>query len=737
MSTVFAQDVSDLVRGAAAQLREGKLEDGERLLQAALRLAPHDENALRLNGMLALERRDAAGAAEIFARLAACPTPRADVLRGLGRARREQGDLQGAIEAYERALEISPAAADVMVSLGIALKQRGDAAAAEHWFRRAAQTNPALAEAHHSLGLLLAAQGRVGEALECWQRAVAAQPALVAAWLALGTALREAGRLGEALDAYRSALRFAPGRALVHLEIGLLEQRLLGAAEALPHFQRAVELDAASAEARNNLGMALAELGRYDEAVAHLAGAAAAQQHVAAFDRWGDALRLADRFEEALAAYDRGIALDPLFAPLHMHRGAALYQLKRWDESEQSSRRYIELAGENEEVISNLAAIHLDRGLFEEALGYVRAAAEKNPLSAPVQTNLGVALYFSRRPREALEALERAIALDPQFATAQMTCGMARLMLGDYERGWEQLEWRWKAHAGLAKGELKFPQPRWSGESLRGKTILLTGEQGLGDVLQFARYAPLVAARGARVLLLAPAPLVRLMRSVPAVERVFSPYEPLEGFDVHCPLMSLPRVMGTRLSSVPAQVPYLRADPQDVRAWAERVAAACGGTPGLKVGLVWSGDPRPETRDANLTDARRSLRLEQYAPLARVPGIHWFSLQKGAPAAQAKAPPEGMRLIDLMDEVRDFADTAALVENLDLVISVDTSVVHLVGGLARPVWMLSRFDGCWRWMLERTDSPWYPTLRIFRQHAPRDWTRAVGELAQALAEKAA
>jgi hypothetical protein len=268
---------------------------------------------------------------------------------------------------------------------------------------------------------------------------------------------------------------------------------------------------------------------------------------------------------------------------------------------------------------------------------------------------------------------------------------------------------------------------------LSGKTILLTAEQGLGDVLQFVRYAPLLAAKGARVRLLVQAPLVRLLERVAGVDRVFTLGEAPEGFDVHCPMMSVPHLVGTRLETIPGKVPYLRAEPEEVRAW----GAKLGPLRGLKVGLAWSGDPRPGDRGANLTDARRSVRLAQLAPLARVPGVQWVSLQKGAPAEQAGHPPEGMALIDLMEGARDFADTAALVQNLDLVITVDTSMVHLAGGLGRPVWMLSRFDGCWRWMLEREDSPWYPTLRIFRQAAPLDWTSAIEQLARALEERAA
>jgi hypothetical protein len=329
--------------------------------------------------------------------------------------------------------------------------------------------------------------------------------------------------------------------------------------------------------------------------------------------------------------------------------------------------------------------------------------------------------------------LERAMTLAPELPQSNLWAGMTRLMLGEFDEGWRRFEWRWRAHDGMSKSELRFDRPRWCGESLRGKTILLTAEQGLGDTLQFVRDAPLLAADGARVRLLVPKPLVRLLSQVEGVERVFGPDEAPEGFDVHCPLMSVPLNAGTRLDNVPANVPYLPVDAGEVREWARRLEAAGVRQQGLKVGLVWSGDPRPGDRGANLTDARRSVTLEQYAPLARVPGVQWVSLQKGAPAQQASAPPAGMRLVDVMDDARDFADTAALVANLDLVVTVDTSMVHLVGGIGKPAWMLSRYDGCWRWMLGRDDSPWYPGLRLYRQDVPLEWTPVVERIAGDLA----
>ena len=263
-----------------------------------------------------------------------------------------------------------------------------------------------------------------------------------------------------------------------------------------------------------------------------------------------------------------------------------------------------------------------------------------------------------------------------------------------------------------------FAQPQWQGtEDLSAKTILLHAEQGLGDTLQFVRYAPLVAARGGRVIVACQAPLKRLLTRLEGVAQVISVGEPWPDFDLHCPLSSLPFAFDTNLATIPAKIPYLHADPADMIRWQARM----GDTTALKVGLVWAGASREHNARLNSVDRIRSMKLAGFSPLAKVGGVRYFSLQKGKPASQGRGPPHPMALLDYTDELHDFADTAALVAQLDLVITVDTAVAHLAGGMGKPVWILSRFHGCWRWLLDRDDSPWYPTARLFRQPELGDW----------------
>jgi hypothetical protein len=305
------------------------------------------------------------------------------------------------------------------------------------------------------------------------------------------------------------------------------------------------------------------------------------------------------------------------------------------------------------------------------------------------------------------------------------------LLRGEYAEGWREFEWRWRG--GTAE-EIKlrgFAEPQWQGEDVAGKTLLLHAEQGFGDTLQFCRYASLVGAT-ARVILEVQPPLVRLCSGLAGVARVVARGEPPPAFDLHCPLMSLPLAVGTTLDTIPSGVPYLAADPELVVGWRERLA----GLDGLRVGLVWAGSLRPEP-ELSAIDRRRSITLAMMASLGEASGVSFISLQKGEPAAQSANAALGLALHDFTANLQDFADTAALIEALDLVISVDTSVAHLAGALGKPIWLLNRFDTCWRWLLNRDDSPWYPQLRQFRQPSPGDWNSVMRAVRDALQRRAA
>jgi len=320
---------------------------------------------------------------------------------------------------------------------------------------------------------------------------------------------------------------------------------------------------------------------------------------------------------------------------------------------------------------------------------------------------------------EAIAADRQAIAINPNFAEGHFNLGIALLECGDFEQGWPEYEWRQKCSEFNASFR-RFSQPLWSGEEFRGRTILLHAEQGLGDTIQFIRYLPMLVRRGGRVLVEVQPALMGLLRQMRGVHQWIPRGEPLPGFDVQCPLLSLPRLFATTVRTIPADVPYLLADPALVESWRQNLST---NVPGIKVGLAWAGNPEHKR------DAMRSISLDRLAPLASVRGATFISLQKGGSALQSDQPPEGLRLVNFSAELHDFADTAALMANLDVVIAVDTAIAHLAGAMGKPVWTLLPFAPDWRWLVDRKDSPWYPSMRLFRQPRIGDWGTVIGSVA--------
>ncbi|MDA8231383.1 MAG: tetratricopeptide repeat-containing glycosyltransferase family protein [Magnetospirillum sp.] len=453
--------------------------------------------------------------------------------------------------------------------------------------------------------------------------------------------------------------------------------------------------------------------------------------HAGAAHAFGRLLHRMGRMDEGLAWLRQAVDLDPDAFDAWHDLGAALGAQEHLAEAVQCFRRALALRHDIASGWHNLGSALNKLERYDDAAAAHRQAIALQPDLAEAHSDLGVALYKGGRAVESIAACRGAVTLAPAVPEFHVNLALALLMAGHYEEGFREFEWRRRTAA------LRVPMAgvEWRGEPLDGRTVLLHAEQGLGDILQFVRYAPLVVARGGRVVLWVDRPLVRLLGTVPGVAEVAPIDVPPPPFAFYLPLPSLPRVLGTALGTIPADIPYVQADSVAVETWRRRLADR----PGLKVGLVWAGAPRPHDPVSHRIDHRRSLRLDQFAGLAAIAGIALVSLQKGDPAAQTKTAPPSLRLADWTDEITDFADTAALVANLDLVISADTSVVHLAGAMGKPVWILSRFDGCWRWLSGRDDSPWYPTARLFRQPAPGDWEtvlRRVGEELRVLAMRA-
>ncbi|WP_114861921.1 tetratricopeptide repeat protein [Azospirillum brasilense] len=569
--------------------------------------------------------------------------------------------------------------------------------------------------------------GRLAEAAILYGRILEADPEQPDAAQFLGVLHAQTGRPADGARLLRRALALRPDSAGGQSNLAGALQTMGDAAGAEAVYARALRLDPLLADAHASRAGALRDLNRVPEA------ARSAQRALALLPASVDALvNLAEtalagrRGEEAERAARRAAALAPASPAAWMMLGSACAALKRWDEAEAAYRAALDLAPGYGAAWGNLGSLLAGLGRFDEALAAFAAAEEHGFSGASLWSARGNAWLAMARPMEALADFDRVLQARPGDAGMRWNRGFARLLAGDCEGGWPEFDWR-RHDARAEPPWRRFAQPTWTGGDIAGRTILLYAEQGLGDTLQFVRYVPLVAARGARVILEVQRPLMSVLSGLPGVERLIARGDPLPDFDLECPLMSLPRAFGTRLDDVPAAVPYLRPDPQRVAAWSARLAhGQVTGGPGLRVGLVWAGNPRFPG------DALRSPRLAGLRPVLDVPGMRFFGLQKGPGREDLERVAMPGSFTDLGPDIADFSDTAAIMANLDLVISSCTGPAHLAGALGVPVWVVLPLSPDWRWLLEREDSPWYPTARLFRQTRVGDWREVAGRVADAL-----
>ena len=427
----------------------------------------------------------------------------------------------------------------------------------------------------------------------------------------------------------------------------------------------------------------------------------------------GMASRREGRLDEALASFDAAIALDPDYAEAYNARGGVLHTLKRFDEALASFDRAIAVKRDYASAFNNRGITLKALGRPEDALTSYDTAIALNPSQAETHNNRGNLLTELNRLDDALASYDKAILLKPDFADAFKNRGQLKLMTGRFDEGWRDYEWRFDAQ-GFPDKKPAFEAPAWNGEDLSGRHIVVFGEQGMGDTIQFARYLSLLARKNADVTFVTDSKLVRVLHSLPEKIRIVEKISRSTRFDFQCALMSLPLRFRTDLSSIPNAVPYLESDGELVAHWRQRI-----GSHGLKIGIAWQGSP------FNKLDAGRSISLRQFVPLARIPGVRLISLQKHFGTDQLAQLPGDITietLTSLDDGADAFIDTAAIMANLDLVVTCDTSIAHLAGALGRPVWVALKYVPDWRWMLDREDSPWYPTMRLFRQKAEGDWT---------------
>jgi tetratricopeptide (TPR) repeat protein len=491
---------------------------------------------------------------------------------------------------------------------------------------------------------------------------------------------------------------------------------------ALAAYDEAIERRPGDAAAHFSRAAQLAAQGRLEEALeGHRRVVALAPQSAMARFHLAATYQALGRLDEAVAAYAETARLDPALAAPHIQRAGLLLGLRREAEALAACEAALALDPGQTGVWSNLGVALLALNRPHEALAAFDRTIALDPAYPPGHANRGAALRELNRVGEALAALDHALALAPDYVEARCNEGVCQLLAGDLEHGFAGHEQRWRIEPGLSDRR-DFAAPLWLGaEDIAGKTVLLHAEQGFGDTINFCRYAPLLAARGARVVLEVQPGLKVLMASLAGVTQVVARGEALPAFDYHCPMMSLPLAFGTRLDTIPAPRSYLAAPPERLGAWAARLGPAGG----LRLGVVWSGKP------THHNDHNRSIPLERF--LQALPeGIEVISLHDKVREADAEVLARHPRVRRFDGRIADFADTAALAAALDLVVSVDTSAAHLAAAIGRPTWVLLPFAPDWRWLLERDDSPWYPSVRLWRQPALGDWdsvlARVRGEL---------
>lgn len=542
--------------------------------------------------------------------------------------------------------------------------------------------------------------------------------------LALALSLHQARRLTEAEQIYQQILQAEPNHAeALHL-LGVIAHDRGKPELAVDYIQRALALDPNKAVYYGNLGLACQSIGRIDVATECLRRALMlAPDFVEAHNNLGNVYAEQKQFEEAIQCYKKALQINPVYADVYNNLGNAHADLGRLEEALPYYQRALQLKPNYPEACNNYGNALRDLGRLQESEHFCREATRLNPNYFEAYNNLGAALHEQGRLHEALACYAESIRLNPDYPEAHWNQALGWLALGNFEQGWPEYEWRFKRKIFPPR---PFTQPMWDGSPLNGQTILIHAEQGFGDTLQFIRYATLVKQRGGRVVVACPAMLAPLVATCPGVDQVVPDKTPLPPFDVHLPMLSAPYVFRTTLATIPADVPYLFADPEREQWWRDALADADG----FKIGLSWKGDAK------HRKDRFRSIPLAKFEPLARLDGVRLFSLQVGPGVDQIAELAGRFPITDLDSYLQTFADTAAVMKNLDLVITIDSAVAHGAGALGVPVWVAIPAAPDFRWMLQREDSPWYPTMRLFRQKQLGEWDEVIDRLVAAVSKLA-
>lgn len=599
----------------------------------------------------------------------------------------QSGQLDMAEILYNKLLKLLPCNTTILTNLGTITLQKGSLEYGLITIEKSLQINPHQPNALNNKGNALQDLNRLDEALVSYERAIAFKPEYAEAYCNRAATLQALNRPNEALASYDHALILKPDFAEAYSNRGTTLQDLKRPDEALTSCERAITINPDFAEAYFNRGNALKDLNRLDEAISSFEQAIFLKPYFAeAYSNLGNTLKDLNRLNEALAYYEHAIILNPFYADAYYNRGIALQSLNRLD----------------------------------EALTCYDRAIVLDPNYAKAYSNRGTALQDLNQLNEALASYENAIILKPDYAEVYWNKSLLKLLMGEYLEGWQLYEWGWKSFA--RKPLRNFDKPLWLGnESLRNKTVLIYPEQGLGDYIQYIRYAVLVEQLGATIILEVPLALMALFLTLKAQFTLVECGKPLPDFDYQCPIMSLPLAFKTTVETIPAQLPYLYADEKKKQQWQVKL----GKKTVTRIGLVWSGS------NIHKNDQKRSLLLKQFETFLNFP-LEFHCLQNQIREIDVNTLTEFPHIHQHQDDLLDFSDTAALVDAMDIIISVDTSVAHLAGAMGKQVFILLPYAPDYRWLLDRVDSPWYPTAKLFRQAEMDNWEAVIIKISKIL-----
>lgn len=630
----------------------------------------------------------------------------------------QNGDLTTAKLLYENILRVQPEHPDALHLLGVIALQYRDYMQAVTLIDKAISIIPNNAAFYSNRGLALQELKQIEAAIASYNQAIAIDPNYADAYCNRGSALNNLNQFEQAIASYDQAIAVKPDYADAYYNRGCVLHDLGHLEAALTSYNQAITIQPKHASAYCNIGNVLKILEQPERALASYDQAISIQpDHVEAHYNRANTLSELGQLEAAIAGYDRAIAIRPDYAEAYSNRGYTLYEFNQFEAAMASCQQAITIQPHLAKAYCNLGCVQSRLNQTEEAIASYDKAIALQPDYVDSYCNRGNALQELGELDAALACYDQAIAIDPNHANAFLGKSVLLLLLGDFENGWKLYEWRWKVKKiGLVPRQ--FPQPLWLGEqSLDGKTILVHTEQGLGDVLQFCRYTKLVSALGARVILEVPESLIGLLSGLEGVTQLVEVGRNLPDFDYHCPLLSLPLALKTTLKNIPSAPSYLQVNAQKRALWSLRLGTKVK----LRVGLVWSGSSthkRDHNRSLNLTS------LLSYLP----DGFEYVCLQKKLRDIDKSVMAANPHILFFGNKLRDFTDTAALCELMDLVISVDTSIVHLAGALGKETWVLLPSLPDWRWLLDREDSPWYPSVRLYRQSVRYDWQSVLQKL---------